>query len=353
MVYTLIMIFDANRPLSEPQGTDALTTYEGAGLFPSSSVPRETARQSSAAHAMRGIADRRLACRPACAALLAVVLALAFAAFGMLALAGCSGPAGERQTQASESGTRGADGDGAGEGTGGASDADSPGNPDDGSSGANEVDAVEARLNGVIEDGLPLTDAAKAALSGKPADYTAKPKVVYQHPELESGCEIAALTSALQAVGFNVTATEIADEYLVVDGDYEYGYLASPYTDYGGGFPPGIKKAANAYLRARHSAFRAHDLTGTSFDGLTAIVDAGYPVLVWTTLENTEPNYDAELGAIDSWYVNEHCVTMYALGNGTARVADPLKGLVEVSARELASAYEQCGRMALYIREDR
>ena len=219
-------------------------------------------------------------------------------------------------------------------------------------SSAADEDAAEisARLRGVVEDGEKLSEDEMAALSSANAGYTADPKVVYQYPELESGCEIAALASALQSLGFRVSETDIADKYLIVDGDYENGYLASPHTDYGGGFPPGVVDAANAYLKAKKSELRARDLTGSSFGGLSALVDAGYPVLVWTTLDQTPPNYDAELGAIDDWYVNEHCVTVYEVKDGTVKAADPLQGMVELDAATFANIYTQCGSHALVIR---
>lgn len=206
--------------------------------------------------------------------------------------------------------------------------------------------AANPQLASVVEDGAPLSESARAELSDGEA---LEVQEVLQYPELESGCEIAALVSALQALGFDATTTEIADDYLVVDGDYANGYLASPYTDFGGGFPPGIVKAANAYLTAQGSGLEAHDLTGSGFGGLGALANAGHPVLVWTTLENNAPNYDASLGAIDDWYVNEHCITVYSVENGTVLAADPLKGTVEIDADTLAGAYAQCGNMAACI----
>lgn len=219
--------------------------------------------------------------------------------------------------------------------------------PEPGSSEAPQEEPVaNPQLDGVVADGQPLSADAKAALSEGEA---LEPREVLQYPELESGCEVAALVSALRALGFDATTTEIADNYLVVDGDYKYGYLASPYTDYGGGFPPGLVDAANAYLAAQGSSLQARDLTGSTFSAIAALANAGHPVCVWTTLENNAPNYDPALGGIDDWYVNEHCITLYSVEDGTARAADPLKGLVEIDAATLATAYTQCGSMALGI----
>ena len=212
--------------------------------------------------------------------------------------------------------------------------------------------AFWAQLDGIVENGQPLSEEDKAALSGTHASFTDEPQQVLQYPEFESGCEIAALTAALQSMGFDVDMSEIVDKHLVVDGEYATGYLASPRTDYGGGFPPGVADAANSYLASQGSTLTARDLTGSSFGGITALVEAGYPVLVWTTLEQTDPNFDPELGAIEDWYVNEHCVTVYRIdgASGTVTASDPLKGIVKLDVATFAEVYAKCGSRALVIR---
>ena len=211
------------------------------------------------------------------------------------------------------------------------------------------IKPYDVHLDDLIVDGKPLTDTQKSLLANAGATYTEDPVEYLQVYEMESGCEITALASALISYGFDVTATELADDYLIVDGDYEFGYLASPYTDFGGGFPPGVAQAANAYLEAQNSPLVAHVLSGSTFASLRALVQAGYPVLVWTTLDQMPPDYDEELGAIDDWYVNEHCMTVYEVTDDYVVANDPLQGIVELDADVFADVYEQCGSYALAI----
>ena len=210
------------------------------------------------------------------------------------------------------------------------------------------VASYDERLDGLMVDGKKVRNETKRALSNQHVPYASKVQTEYQLPELPSGCEVVSLTIALRAAGFELSKTEIADNYLVVDGS-EWGFLASPYEDNGGGFPPGIVDAANSYLAEQDTLLKAHDLTGSSFEALCALVDTGIPVCVWTTLEFNEPNYDYELGATESWFVNEHCVVLYGIQGSEVLISNPLEGLQTVDTAQFAHAYEQCGTMALAV----
>ena len=208
--------------------------------------------------------------------------------------------------------------------------------------------SYDDRFNDLIVDGKKVRDETKRALSNLHVPYASKVQPEYQLPELPSGCEVVSLTMVLRASGFKLDKTEIADTYLVVDGN-EWGFLASPYEENGGGFPPGIVSAANSYLTEQDTLLKAHDITGSSFDALCALVETGIPVCVWTTLYFDEPNYDYELGATESWFVNEHCVVLYGLQGNKVLIANPLEGLQTVDSTQFARAYEQCGNMALAV----
>lgn len=216
------------------------------------------------------------------------------------------------------------------------------------SSSSLAVPNYDTRLDGLRVDNAAPSEHTKRALSNQQETYTARIQAEYQLPELPSGCEVTSLTMVLRSMGFTLSKTEIADNYLVVDGS-ERGFLASPYEDNGGGFPPGIVNAANAYLDANNVIFRAHDLTGSTFEALCALVDAGIPVCVWTTLQFNEPNYDLSLGATETWFVNEHCVVLYGATETDVEIANPLEGIQGVDRLQFASAYEACGSMALTI----
>jgi uncharacterized protein YvpB len=183
-----------------------------------------------------------------------------------------------------------------------------------------------------------------------PANFTANIEEALQYPELPGGCELVALTCVLRSMGFELLLTEIADDYLELDdsGDFAYGYVGSPY-DMGGGFPPSIVAAANAYLRTQDSSYSAQDITGSDFDTLLAWVNAGYPVLVWTTIGMDEPSFSDTFIDEYEWYYNEHCVVLYGIDDEGVLISDPLEGLIHRDAGEFARIYEACGNMAVVI----
>lgn len=201
----------------------------------------------------------------------------------------------------------------------------------------------------LIEDGATLDEETAEALASKPVAYTDSVGEMLQGGVLDSGCEIFSLAIVLRSMGLAPDPIAIADDYLDFEGGIEEGYMGSPYYG-GGGFPSGIAKAANAYLDDKKSSFRAHDLTGNSFQALVGLVERGYPVLVWTTIDFEEPFLYNDLNESNQWYANEHCVVMYGVSDGNVLVSDPLEGLVTIEVAKFADLYELCGSMALLVR---
>lgn len=169
-----------------------------------------------------------------------------------------------------------------------------------------------------------------------------------QYPDLPAGCEITSLTCVLNSMGFEVTMTEIADEYLEYGEDYLHQYVGSPY-EYGGAFTPALVIAANNFLTAQGSEYRAYDLSGSSFDNLLDCVRVGYPVLIWTTMFMEEPLYTDIFIEDRQWYDNEHCVVLYGIDDEELLVNDPLQGLIRCDRAQFQYLYEACGSMALVI----
>lgn len=174
-------------------------------------------------------------------------------------------------------------------------------------------------------------------------DYTVEIQHLNQYENLMSGCEVVSLAVAMQVEGFAVDPVEIANEYLREGDDIERDYLGSPWEN-GGGYPPSIVDAANAWLADNGGGARAVDLTGMSFDSVCALVDGGYPVLVWTTEGLTEPYFDD-----NGWYQPEHCVVLYGYDNDLVYVSDSLEGLVARDRDRFAEVYEACGNRAAYV----
>lgn len=186
-----------------------------------------------------------------------------------------------------------------------------------------------------------------------PQRYAERVEEIFQNPALPAGCESVALTAVLRSMGFELTLTEIVENYLVIDpweGDFVYRFSGNPYIS-GGAFPPAMVDAANAYLAAQGSESRARDITGSEFSELVSLTEAGVPVLVWTTVDLAEPYYTGMVVDGYEWYSNEHCVVLYGIEGNEALVSDPLAGIVRRDLGEFARIYEACGWMAVVISE--
>lgn len=186
----------------------------------------------------------------------------------------------------------------------------------------------------------------------EPVAYTTHVKELLQYPELPTGCESVSLTCVLQAMGYELSKTDIAENYLPVDTvefDFIDHFAGDPSSESGAGaFPPAMVTTANAYLEAQDATEKANDISGCTFEELKAYVDEGYPVMVWTTMYMVEPYVLYEVDGYP-WYINEHCVVLYGVDGESAQVMDPLEGLVERDVSEFARIYEACGSYAMVI----
>ena len=178
-----------------------------------------------------------------------------------------------------------------------------------------------------------------------------------QYPELPTGCESVALTAALDCLGFDIEKTEIAENYLYyADEDVMYGYVGDPFSDYGAAvYPPGLANTANYYLEVNDSDYRAVTTMGADMQSLFKLIDAGYPVVVWTTLWVNEPmvtDYEYYYnGETYYWYENEHCVLLcgYDLEENTVTISDPNEGIVTHDADWFEAVYDGVGRLSMTI----
>ena len=180
---------------------------------------------------------------------------------------------------------------------------------------------------------------------------------VKQNPELPTGCESVAATIALKSIGYtDLEKCTIADEYLAKGTNYAVSYVGNPHTSSGAGcFPPAIVSAVNKYLREQGSSLRASDLTGTDLNDLLALVDSGYPVIIW----NTQGNVSARTGGasvtyngtVYQWYYPEHCMVLYGYDRekDAVLISDPIDGNVERSYQQFKKNYDATGQYAVVI----
>ncbi len=182
-------------------------------------------------------------------------------------------------------------------------------------------------------------------------------ELVYQHPELPTGCESVALTMLLKYYGFELEKTTIASEYLVYSDNFVDGYVGNPFSSGGAGiYAPGLTKTANKYLNDQDTTLNAKNISDSSPETLYKYIANNTPVVIWNTVYMLYNNPSGDIrtyGAKEyQWDRNEHCMVLsgYDLEKNIVIVHDPIEGIVERDADAFWERYRNLGSMALIIR---
>lgn len=190
-----------------------------------------------------------------------------------------------------------------------------------------------------------------------PQQYSIEMELIYQHPELPTGCESVALTMLLKYYGFDIEKTTIAKDYLVYSTNFVEGYMGNPFTTAGAGiYSPGLTRSANKFLNAQDSDLNAKNVTDSTPEELYRYVSEDTPVVIWNTvyfLQNQPTGLKVKWGEKTYVWDNcEHCMVLsgYDLERNIVIVHDPIEGIIERDADEFWERYEKLGSMALIIR---
>ena len=190
-----------------------------------------------------------------------------------------------------------------------------------------------------------------------PQQYSIEMELIYQHPELPTGCESVALTMLLKYYGFDIEKTTIAKDYLVYSTNFVEGYMGNPFTTAGAGiYSPGLTRSANKFLDAQESDLNAKNVTDSTPEELYRYVSEDTPVVIWNTvyfLQNQPTGLRVKWGEKTyEWDNCEHCMVLsgYDLERNVVIVHDPIQGIIERDADGFWERYERLGSMALIIR---
>lgn len=183
-----------------------------------------------------------------------------------------------------------------------------------------------------------------------------------QTPELPTGCEITALTMALNYYGYNADKTTMATVYLptapadmyydengIMHGeDLNNYFIGDPQTV--SGYVCGtnaIIAAADNYLSDAGSSLTAKDISGYSPDELYELVSEDIPVVVWITIYMQERSetygWYTDEGSYVEWSHSDHCGVLVGYTDDTVIIADPLSGRTEYSRSDFESVYVSRG----------
>ena len=183
---------------------------------------------------------------------------------------------------------------------------------------------------------------------------------VMQRPELPTGCEVTALCSDLNYLGFGIDKVELADEFMPMDSSGLYtmtqAYIGDPKSEDGFGcYTPVIVQTADDYFASIQSPCYAVDLTGRSLKELFYQVAQGRPVIVWSTINMiiTSPTYWWSNSEGEEMWFNDfqHCVVIYGydFDENIVYVSDPLEGNITRNMDSFSQTYDLLGKQAVLI----
>ncbi|WP_339205950.1 C39 family peptidase [Paenibacillus sp. FSL K6-3182] len=190
---------------------------------------------------------------------------------------------------------------------------------------------------------------------------------IMQKPELPNGCEITSLTAVLNYYGYDVTKTEMSDNYLpkqafITKNNKLYG--PDPYKSYAGeprslkggffSFAPPIVEAANLYFDVAGRSNSTSDISGSTREEIIEQLNKGIPVVTWITLDLTPPKmnyawYFSDTGEYYSAPINLHVVVLNGYEDGKVHVMNPLKGQVTYDADTFFNSYDAMGSHAMIV----
>ena len=234
----------------------------------------------------------------------------------------------------------------------------------------NEAPADDSEENEVAEAAVVENGAAEnetdeeLSTSSQIEDFP----IVNQMPELPTGCEITALTMALNYYGYPVDKTVMTSEYLpTASADRYYGsdgklygtdmneyFIGDPFTENGIICGTGaIVTAADDYLADQGSSMRALDVTGSSPEELYERVSQGQPVVVWVTISmadrgSTQGWYTEDGGYVD-WSTNDHGAVLIGYTETTVTIADPISGRIEYDREQFEKVFESRGNQCVVL----
>lgn len=190
---------------------------------------------------------------------------------------------------------------------------------------------------------------------------------VLQMPQLPNGCEATSLAALLHYRGFPANKLDLAYGYIPredftksrygsVGPDPEHAYAGDPASDNGYYcFAAPLAQGANRYLHEMGSSLHAFNVTGVTEEGLEQYIRGGDPVVVWVTLDLSEPYVRGSkwiignTGQVYMPYSNLHCVVLMGWGRDTCTLMDPLQGICTVDRQAFLNSFEQMGRRAMVV----
>ncbi len=187
-----------------------------------------------------------------------------------------------------------------------------------------------------------------------------------QHPELPNGCEITSLTAVLNYYGYDISKTDMSDQYLPKEPFEQREnklFGANPYKAYSGNprdksgffvYAPPVVEATTQYFEAVGSEDVPVDISGSKKEEIIEYLNNGTPVVMWVTLDLSKPKVNY------SWYLNDtselfqaptnlHSVVLRGYDGNNVIAMNPIDGQVTYNADIFFESYYELGNHAIII----
>lgn len=183
--------------------------------------------------------------------------------------------------------------------------------------------------------------------------------LIYQHPELPTGCESTSLAMLLQHYGVDISKTEIATLLPKAPMPQEISgvkqtlhpnaaFIGNPFTYEG----YGIYLSPLLDIIKQYLPSPALNLTNCEFSSLLQLLDQGIPVMAWVTMD-MKPAYLTHTWETPSgpftWIAPQHTVIMIGYDNHYIYTLDPLNGRTTYKTKDFIQSWEDLGKQALAI----
>ena len=195
--------------------------------------------------------------------------------------------------------------------------------------------------------------------------------IIYQEPELPTGCEITAFTMLLSYYLPEAKEDKVllAKEYLqkspiathVGEDGQEYGpdlnqyFVGDPEKEGLVCWPGAIALAGERYIEDHGADLTINILNGIQPDDLYQLISLGVPVMVWVTIgmeeRMTPEGWLTEDGEYQTWSSNDHGAVLIGYTEDTVTIADPIDGRVTYKKSTFEKRFYSRKNMCLILEQ--
>ena len=210
----------------------------------------------------------------------------------------------------------------------------------------------------IIEDTSVVPSIEVPSIPPKPKKVCLDVENILQLPEFKNGCEVVSLAICLKYAGVPISAGELYDKYMakspIYKGDPWETYVGDARGNGLGCYAPCVVVTGNAYPTEIKSEKKIYDISENDFSYYEALIDDGYPVIIWGTVGmngNNQIYWQTNIGQKHIvWYNYSHCMVLIGYTENTYIFCDPLVGIAEYKKSDAEKSFNITFRQACVIK---